>query len=164
MRALTVWQPWATLIAAGAKRHEFRRWKGLPRLAGQRIAIHAGIRPVRPGELAGILQRISDGDSFLADPATEILQGAHPGQYPYGAIVATATLEPSIPPAEVARLAGREGGNDSDRAGHFNWAWPLGGVRAVSPVVEARGAQGFWVLPAAIERQVRSNQLPEAPA
>ena len=38
MKALTIWQPWATLIMLGAKPFEFRRW---PEEAGHAIA--AGI-------------------------------------------------------------------------------------------------------------------------
>jgi len=34
--------------------------------------------------------------------------------------------------------------NDSDRAGTFNWAWPMLDVHALVPPVPARGAQGFW--------------------
>lgn len=42
--ALTVWQPWATLIAIGAKPFEFRGWAAPKAYQGQRIAIHAGSR------------------------------------------------------------------------------------------------------------------------
>lgn len=44
MRALTVWQPWASLIAVGAKPYEFRSWPAPAWIVGQRIAIHAGVR------------------------------------------------------------------------------------------------------------------------
>ena len=47
MKALTIWQPWASLIAMGAKPYEFRGWKPPKSLIGQRLAIHAGARPVK---------------------------------------------------------------------------------------------------------------------
>lgn len=42
MKAITLWQPWATLIAIGAKRIETRNWRAPASLNGQWIAIHAG--------------------------------------------------------------------------------------------------------------------------
>ena len=45
MKALTLWQPWASLIAIGAKRYETRSWpapKSLP--PGSLLAIHAAQR------------------------------------------------------------------------------------------------------------------------
>jgi len=41
MKAITIWQPWASLIAVGAKKNETRSWKAPKELIGQRIAIHA---------------------------------------------------------------------------------------------------------------------------
>ena len=51
MCAITLHQPWATLIDLGVKNVETRSWPAPARLVGQRIAIHAGKRLVRqPGE------------------------------------------------------------------------------------------------------------------
>jgi len=45
MRALSIRQPWATLIVAGQKTIEVRKWKGCPATPiGKQIAIHAGQR------------------------------------------------------------------------------------------------------------------------
>ena len=44
MRALTIQQPWATLIARGRKSIETRSWPAPPALIGQRLAIHAGVK------------------------------------------------------------------------------------------------------------------------
>jgi hypothetical protein len=41
MKALSLWQPWASLIAVGAKRIETRSWDPPSHLIGQHIAIHA---------------------------------------------------------------------------------------------------------------------------
>jgi hypothetical protein len=46
MKALTIWQPWATLIAAGVKRIETRSWSTDYRGP---LAIHAAARPPEPG-------------------------------------------------------------------------------------------------------------------
>jgi hypothetical protein len=41
MKAISLWQPWASLIACGAKPYETRHWAPPRELIGQRIAIHA---------------------------------------------------------------------------------------------------------------------------
>jgi len=46
--ALTLWQPWATLIALGHKDIENREWAPPQHLIGKRFAIHAG-KTVEPG-------------------------------------------------------------------------------------------------------------------
>ena len=47
MYAITLHQPWATLIALGIKTAETRSWPAPERLLGQTIAIHAARRMVR---------------------------------------------------------------------------------------------------------------------
>ncbi len=51
IRAVTIWQPWASLIIIGAKPYEFRYRSYLAYInhpqPGERIAIHAGVRPVK---------------------------------------------------------------------------------------------------------------------
>lgn len=41
MKAISLWQPWASLIACGVKRYETRHWAPSRDLIGQTIAIHA---------------------------------------------------------------------------------------------------------------------------
>ena len=45
--AITLHQPWASLIALGIKTVETRSWPAPARLVGQRIAVHAGKPLVR---------------------------------------------------------------------------------------------------------------------
>lgn len=44
MKAITIWQPWASLIMSGRKAIETRTHDRFKGLVGQRIAIHAGRR------------------------------------------------------------------------------------------------------------------------
>ena len=44
MKALTIWQPWASLLVSGQKKYETRSWATDYRGP---IAIHAAMRPVR---------------------------------------------------------------------------------------------------------------------
>ncbi len=81
MKALTVWQPWASLIMIGAKPYEFRRWdyrEREPALENERIGIHAGVRPVTLDDVEDIIDRYRHfaviGD--IADPLLRKLEKA----------------------------------------------------------------------------------------
>ncbi|MGH7878843.1 MAG: hypothetical protein ACREQD_05045 [Candidatus Binataceae bacterium] len=152
MKALTVWQPWASLIMIGAKPFEFRTWSYLersPALKGQRIVIHAGARPARPAEVEDLLVRlVTDADKTGLDveKSRELLyrvREAH--QYrllPLAAGLGTAVLGT---PRNAGMIFGHKIA-DSDR-GDFNWAWPLNKVEPFDAPVPMRGAQGFWHWP-----------------
>lgn len=149
--ALTLWQPWATLVASGVKRYEFRRWAATSRYRGCRIAIHAGARPMRRGEIDDLLAalRLEQGWGTALDvaPAMELLLRiqADLSIVPLSHVVATAVLGEPVPAAEaVARLYGESFRGDSDRIDHQVWGWPVTDIRRLEPPVPMRGAQGFW--------------------
>lgn len=146
MHAITIWQPWATLILEGIKPFEFRSWPAPKRFVGQRIAIHAGARPVKPAEVREMLARLdadgAHGQALDVPRATDLLESWLRGgvRLPLSSVLCTAILGEPLSPAKVkAKL-----GNDSDREDHFNWAWPLTEIEPLRPFVPARGAQGFW--------------------
>lgn len=148
MKALTVWQPWADLICAGAKPWEFRGWKVPAAIVGQRIAIHAAARPLKDGEVSALireLERGSDCGGLIAEKALPVLEWAHawPQTCPLSHIVCTAIIGAAISPREIAPHLGLVM-NDSDRDEHFNFAWPLTEIEALQPPIPARGRQGFW--------------------
>lgn len=116
MKALTIRQPYATLIALGVKTIETRSWRAPQALIGQTIAIHAGKHrpkdvwcsasadPVFPPPLA----RLYDYGKCV-DP-----QESNDGEWwryrwdgPLGAIVATATLADCVPMVDYAEEAWR---------------------------------------------------------
>lgn len=77
MKALTVWQPWATLIIAGAKPFEFRRWDYRTRdrgLEGQRIVIHAGARPIKRAERPPATAKGSPRMKMTLESTTKIVE------------------------------------------------------------------------------------------
>ena len=87
MYAITLHQPWASLIALGLKTVETRSWPAPARLVGQRIAVHAAKRVVRrPGDPIERELPARWGDHW-------------PVNIPAGAVVATAVL------AGIARVA-----------------------------------------------------------
>src|SRR5262245_24204625 len=81
MKALTIWQPWASLIMIGAKPYEFRgrsylEYSGHPN-PGDRIVIHAGVRPVKPREIEDLLERLgqrSDATGLKPELARPLLE------------------------------------------------------------------------------------------
>jgi hypothetical protein len=146
MMAITVWQPWASLIAAGCKPIE---WRGRPYpdyLLGQRIAIHAGARRVYLNEITGLLLDLRRDDqdytSLVVEPSIALLERwrKFPEELPRSTVLCTAIL---ARPIRAPDYAGQRG-IDSDRIDHTKWGWPLMEIEPVIPMAPATGRQGFW--------------------
>lgn len=149
MKALTIWQPWASLILAGAKPYEFRRWAAPRWVQGQRIVIHAGARPAKKSEIAELLIRFErdggKGTGLKVEIARPLLERWHasPASLPLASGLGTAIL--GEPRQASILFAGDIA--DSDRVDHSIWAWPLTEIEAFAPLVPMKGAQGFWDWP-----------------
>lgn len=162
MKALTIWQPWASLIMAGAKPYEFRGWRAPRSLIGQRIVIHASARKIDREEAMDLYHLIAFRDSsdessraaaetcLIADKAQPILFRAwmpDNGGLPLAAGLGTAILgEPRIG-TEIAEEFGVPRANDSDRDEHANWGWPLTDIEVWDEPIPMKGRQGFWNWP-----------------
>lgn len=158
-KALTIWQPWASLIIAGAKPYEFRGWRAPRSLIGQRIVIHAAAKKL-DGEEASALWHILVNRNVSADlelaaaetclipaKAISVLNQALGGQLTFSAGIGTAIIgEPRLG-TEIAEEFGVPRANDSDREQHANWGWPMLEVEAWETPIPMRGAQGFWNWP-----------------
>lgn len=135
MKAITIWQPWASLIMAGAKPFEWRNWPA-PRWSLGRIVIHAGTRPMRIAEINELFEDIDAAQtSLVAGLALPILERAHLG-LPLGAGLGTAVL--GVPRRATEIYPG------DDRCDPKKWGWPLRDPEPFEPFVPARGFQGFW--------------------
>ena len=130
MRAITLWEPWATFIAAGHKRFETRSWS--TQFRGN-IAIHASKRWQR------------DQKAILAQ-----LVGKHPELeeykayiFPLGCVVAACRLV-KIHRVEDVRheLSALELALGDYSDGRF--AWELEIVRLPPKPIPAAGMQGIW--------------------
>lgn len=160
MKALSLWQPWATLIAIGAKPEETRSWPAPAWLIGQRIAIHAAKKPVE--------QATADVPDDAMEAMVRALVGAgvEPLALPLGKVVCTAVLKGC---GRVVRRELPSTGNPHGVAidhtgrrvpinpfGDFSvgrWLWYLDQVEPVEPYAVV-GRQGVFDLdgPAAVRR------------
>lgn len=151
MKAITIWQPWASLIMCGARPYEFRERSYLEYInhpqPGARVGIHAAVRPVKIAEVYELLMSIEGGEDAtglivaIAKPLLARLMDAPKcrGVLPLGALLGTATIGT---PRNARELFGHLP-HDSDR-GDFNWAWPFSDHEVFMPPIEMNGARGFW--------------------
>jgi hypothetical protein len=92
VKALTLWQPWASLVAIGAKAIETRSWA--TKYRGP-LAIHAAKRPIVLGS-----DPLWYGDYNVAQGGTWLHGPGLDAPMPFGAIVATAQLVDCVPIVE----------------------------------------------------------------
>jgi hypothetical protein len=160
MKALTLWQPWASLVIAGAKPYEFRSWSPPRWLIGQRIVIHAAARRLDRMETDAIMQilhhrekwPISAAETCLKpDIAIPVLQEALRGNLPFAAGIGTAMVGEARLGTHIAEEFGVPRANDSDRDQHANWGWPMLDIERWPDPVPMRGAQGLWNWPDAAD-------------
>ena len=139
MKALTLWQPWASLLIAGFKVHETRSWA--PLIPPGWIAIHAAqhepawVRQAveghaRPAWAAAAWRRLS-----------EIGYTAYP-ELPRGAVVGLVYID-------RVTLTGHAAPSDSDDALFGDWtpgryAWHVDRAYLLTPPVPATGRQKLW--------------------
>lgn len=154
MKALTIWQPWASLIIVGAKPYEFRKHRAGQATIGQRIVIHAGKMSVDREEVEfmrdALEQEWHPEASELClhpDKAIPVLEAFLRGDLPMAAGLGTAIVgEPRLGP-DIAAEFGIPRANDSNRDEHANWGWPMLEVEAWPEPVPMRGMQGLWPWP-----------------
>ena len=139
MKALTIWQPYAGLIVAGAKPVENRTWAP-PCKPGTVIAIHAGSkRDVESWEHCFEMRNIIPPDQWNRGETPWPINFT---SGPYSAIIGVATLD------EVRR---EPRGDDPWWVGPVGWY-----LRDPVPIVPVpcKGAQGLWTLPVDVEAAV----------
>jgi len=134
MRAISLWQPWATLVAHGLKTIETRHWRPHTSALGQTIAIHATLRTTELG---------------LAE--TEPFRRALAGlDLPLGAIVGTVRLAGCTQiDAEFAREL-RQDLPDEFAFGNYapgRFAWQLADAQPLAVPVTWRGEQSWFDVP-----------------
>lgn len=158
LRGLSLLQPWAGLIAAGAKTIETRSWDTTYR--GQ-VAIHASKRFTRE-------QRTL----CLESPFREALRLRFPSLYhdtyglPVGCIVAVARVQWTertdlfdTLTYDLIQRAEKERAFGDYSPGRY--AWLLTDIRPLPTPVPCKGALGLWAVPAAVREQIEAALDPE---
>jgi activating signal cointegrator 1 len=133
MKAITLWQPWATLIVIGMKSLETRSWATKYR---GRLAIHASSRAAERvgGEAGMVIDAMLKGAGLWYDAL------------PLGAVVGECDLvecrviteSPEWAPSRLAH---------EWYVGNFEprrFAWMLTAIEPYRRPIAARGAQGLW--------------------
>lgn len=159
LQAITVQQPWATMIALGHKLVENRArdvWR-----AGELLAIHAGGRWSARGARDERVARALLGGNGDPEPAVARLVRAgiprRPDAFPAGAVIATALHLGSHPDDGCCRPWGESlypegGGRIKTGIVHVR----LGDVRALPRPVPCPGSLGRWLLPPDADAEVRA--------
>lgn len=131
MKAITIWQPWAQLVAIGAKEYETRTWAHSYRGP---VAIHAGKR------------KQWDGMVIPCEPFRTPLRDAGIVTYTslaLGCVVAVGELTAIYATRELWLKLNRQ-----ERAfGDFTpgrYAWRIQNVRLLEEPIPVSGKQGLW--------------------
>jgi hypothetical protein len=153
VKAITLTQPWATLVALGAKRFETRSWR--PRHLGP-IAIHAA------RSVPGWVEDVAARPVFRRHLGSRTL-----ASLPRGQVIAVADLlwAESTDSVELPELLTRLGGPDEWEFGDYSpgrWAWFLAGVTPLPEPVPARGALGLWEWTPPNESELSGVEVPRA--
>lgn len=149
MRGLTLWQPWASLVAIGAKSYETRSWSTEYRGS---LAIHAAKRQpeLPPDVTAGkhMMAALQEADVVWAS-------------LPRGAFVAVCRLVDCFPVEDIwpeLQELGNEQYFGDYSSGRFGWV--LDDIRLLDPPVPARGAQSLWYVAPEIVKELRKLTYP----
>jgi hypothetical protein len=168
MKAISLWQPWATAVALEAKRFETRSWPAPQSVVGQRIAIHAAKRWTADQDYLSSYRFWCGALGIHVGETRTRLKGA----LPFGAIVAVATISEcrttdsmTVGELFVERLPegeppGSPYGWDEYSMGDFSigrFAWRLEDVVRLETPVAGVGHQGFFDLPADVADAVMAQ-------
>lgn len=132
MKALSLTQPWATLLASGAKQIETRSWRTYYRGP---IAIHAA---------KGFPRWVRD---FCQDePFASALSGSVES-LPLGAIIGLCDLVDCVPTQSIRFSLSKQERLFGEYA-DGRWAWICKNPRLLIQPVKCRGALSLWDVPA----------------
>lgn len=126
MKALTIWQPWASLIASGEKQYETRSWE--TKYRGP-LAIHAG--------LGDMTKELFECTSFYR----EALHWSSVPALPSGGVLCIVNLVECLPTAGLS-ISQKEQNFGDFSSGRF--AWKLELVERFEKPILVSGKQGLW--------------------
>ena len=163
MPAISLWQPWASLIAEGVKQTETRSWTPPRKIYGQRVAIHAAKRWTKEEVMAFRDLWPWSNEEINVEPLGKDL-------LPLGKVVATCIIETCYRSDNLDDQLARTICNhnhikaiiDSSRYGDYSdgrFIWILKDIEKVEPPFSARGAQGFFTIYPPASHNLRYQHL-----
>lgn len=153
LQSISLWQPWASLIAIGVKTIETRHWQPPHALIGQRIAIHAAKK--WDAGLASLTWITPFREDLTAAGLYDFPTRHH--RLPLGAVVATAVIaecHSTNRHAFLGTLSERE--RAYGNYGPNRYGWVLTDVQALVAPIPWRGAQGFFAVEIPNDAQFRT--------
>lgn len=165
MKAISLLQPWASLIAIGAKQWESRSWQ--TKYRGQ-VALHASLKrpdyrilathPFKSALAAGMPCRECQG----RDKRCLICDGLGFEAPPCGAILAVADVTEIIDTGEWLRRHCHHGQLSGPHAREYTFgdyspkrfAWKMENIRRLPEPVECKGALMLWRVPSSAEESI----------
>jgi hypothetical protein len=148
MKAISIWQPHASLIVCGAKPFETRHWAAPKWAIGQRIAIHASKCTDDLIDLQEYIQgRQEFGDAEVIDSYEAMWEELVAAGFstlaalPRGAIIGTAVMSECIRTEDLI---------DPGHFGNFapgRFAWRMTDLKPLAESIQFRGQQGFFNVP-----------------
>jgi activating signal cointegrator 1 len=149
MRALSITQPWATLIARGRKRIETRSWRTA--YTGP-LAIHASQGfPLWARSLCfdDVIYRALFDRTVMDDLRKGWDHASSVAALPRGAVIATArlTICEATDSARAEDILANVGTPDEWHFGDYSpgrWMWVLADAQQLPEPVPARGSLGMW--------------------
>lgn len=135
MKAMTLYQPWASLLAKGPKKYETRSWKTKHR---GWIAIHAAKRFDR---------LVMTACARFNEELEEMGYRVGYVRPPLGAVVAIAELTQTLLCGSTPPLLIKERAPEILRYGDYSegrYAWIFSEIIPVEPAIPATGRQGLW--------------------
>jgi hypothetical protein len=131
MKAITIWQPWAQLVAIGAKEYETRTFA--PKYRGP-VAIHAGKRK----QWGGMVIPYEPFRTPLRDAGIVTYE-----TLPLGCVVAVGELTAIYATRELfLKLSKQERDFGDFTPGRY--AWRIQNMRMLEEPIPVKGQQGLW--------------------
>jgi hypothetical protein len=153
MKAISLTQPWASLVACGAKRVETRSWRSNYRGL---IVIHAAKKFPLDCRLW------AEEEPLVLERLRELAPELEITTLPRGAIVAVARLSNILPTTDArveTFLKSRRGEREFGDYSEGRYAWKFDDVRPLKTPIAAKGALSLWDvtgdLLAAVQEQLR---------
>lgn len=160
MKAITLWEPWASLVRMLEKGIETRSWKAPDKLIGQRIAIHTAMK--MPSFVKASLRGFAELLGVKEYTGSWLYYLEH-GVGPFGKVVATCTLKACYK-IRCTRPVKRNGvtvltafleagdrlieisGNELAFGDYSpgRYAWILDDIRPLDKPIPAKGRQKIW--------------------